>query len=192
MKQCIDSIGYKCSKCGRESREDDLLVGAHGIGLLCPSCCHVMGRPKHVVGKPKEEAKPTNPKPIGHPGYLAILDEMRELHLKKGADYGYGADPLANLRASSEFGIEPWHATIVRLNDKIHRIKSFCVKGKLENESFDDALMDAACYAVLALALLREKRDAAKTDANEVARDTRAHAVAGKPAPLDPVDICSE
>ena len=36
----------------------------------------------------------------GDPRYHALLREMAELHNKKSADYGLGADFLANVRAS--------------------------------------------------------------------------------------------
>jgi hypothetical protein len=62
----------------------------------------------------------------GDPRYLALLDEMRALHLRKVADYGMGQDPLYNLHASVEFGVPPWKATILRANDKWTRIKAFC------------------------------------------------------------------
>lgn len=87
--------------------------------------------------------------------YLEILDEMRQLHIKKAADYG-GGTGTDNLRASAEFGIQPWIGCVLRMNDKVTRIKSFVRNGRLENESLDDSLIDIAAYAILALTLLRE------------------------------------
>lgn len=92
----------------------------------------------------------------GHPGFLKLLDEIRSLHLKKAADYGRGADPFANVRASAEFGIPAWVGVMVRANDKVQRIKSFITNGKLVNESVRDSLMDLAAYALIALALFDE------------------------------------
>lgn len=88
--------------------------------------------------------------------FRAILDEMAALHDKKAADYGRDEDPLANLRASEGFGIEPWIGAVLRLNDKVHRVKSLLLNGKLANESLEDSLIDIANYAVLALVLRRE------------------------------------
>lgn len=96
----------------------------------------------------------------GHAGYLALLDEMRELHVRKAADYGRGADPLANCRASVELGVPAWIGIMIRATDKVHRIKSFILNGSLKNESLEDSLKDLAAYALIALTLLRE--DAAK------------------------------
>lgn len=93
----------------------------------------------------------------GDPNYLKLLDEMRDLHVRKAADYGRGADPLANCRASAEFGIPAWVGVMVRANDKVHRIKSFIQNGSLKNESIEDSLMDLAAYALIALTLYREE-----------------------------------
>ena len=92
----------------------------------------------------------------GDPRYLKLLDELRELHLKKSADYGQGEDPLANLRASEKFGIPAWVGAMVRAQDKMTRIQSFVTNGKLENEGIEDSLLDGAAYHLLALVLYRE------------------------------------
>jgi hypothetical protein len=97
-------------------------------------------------------------KGTGHAGYLTLLDEMRKLHLSKCADYGTGADPLANLRASAEVGIEPWRATWLRALDKVQRIKSYCLNGRLANEGVEDSFLDLASYCLLAVILFREEQ----------------------------------
>jgi hypothetical protein len=95
--------------------------------------------------------------PTGDSRYLAVLDEMRALHCQKAADYGRGEDALANVRSSVEFGIPAWQGVMLRANDKMHRIKSFCLKGSLKNESLEDSLKDLASYTMIALVLLREE-----------------------------------
>lgn len=97
----------------------------------------------------------------GHAGYLALLEKMRDLHIRKAADYGRGEDPMANLRASAEFGIPTWVGVMIRANDKMHRIKSFVQNGDLANESIEDSFMDLAAYALLAAILYEEDRQAA-------------------------------
>lgn len=92
----------------------------------------------------------------GDPGFYAILDEIAAMHEKKNADYGTGADPYANVNAAAEMGIEPWRAAALRANEKLTRIKAFCINGRLENESLDDSLLDLASYAVIALRLRRK------------------------------------
>ncbi len=98
------------------------------------------------------------PKQTGHPEFFKILDQMRDMHAKKSADYGSKDDIMNNLTASRLFGIPPWVGTVVRANDKMARIQSFLQNGKLENESVEDSLFDLACYAVLALVLFREHK----------------------------------
>jgi hypothetical protein len=91
----------------------------------------------------------------GHPGYLKILEEMRDLHVRKAADYGRGADPFANVRASERFGVPAWVGVMVRANDKMERIQSFIANGSLKNESVEDSLLDLAAYALIALVIRR-------------------------------------
>jgi hypothetical protein len=78
------------------------------------------------------------------------------LQLKKGKDYGSATDPLANIRSSQDFGIAPWVGAVIRLNDKVNRIKTFVRNNKLANESLEDSLIDIAVYAVHAVRLYRE------------------------------------
>ena len=93
----------------------------------------------------------------GHKGYLELLEYMKELHLKKAQDYGASGDPLSNLRASVDVGIEPWRVTWLRAKDKVKRIDNFCVNGTLANESVEDSLFDLAAYSLLVIALRREE-----------------------------------
>jgi hypothetical protein len=95
---------------------------------------------------------------MGDSGYHAILDEMRELHISKSADYGDDADPLANVLAGEDFGVQNWIAVMIRANDKMKRIKTFAKKGTLANESIEDSLKDLAAYSMIALALLRREQ----------------------------------
>lgn len=97
----------------------------------------------------------------GDPRFLALLDEMRAVHLRKSADYGTGEDPFANVRASAAFGVAPWVGTMIRAHDKMIRVQAMATNGRLENESVEDSLLDLAAYALIALVLYREGKDAA-------------------------------
>ena len=88
-----------------------------------------------------------------------VLDEMRELHDRKQADYGREADPFANVRASEDFGIPGWVGTLVRANDKMRRLQAVANGSELKNEGIEDSLIDLANYAVIALVLYRQSRD---------------------------------
>jgi len=85
-----------------------------------------------------------------------ILEELGKLHDKKQADYGRGDDPFANVRASTEWGVPAWVGAMIRLNDKVRRLQSLALNGKLANESAEDSLRDIAVYAIIAL-VLREQ-----------------------------------
>jgi hypothetical protein len=85
------------------------------------------------------------------------LKDMQETHDRKNADYGTAKDRYANIRASGEFGVPPWLGAIIRLNDKITRIKAFAQKGVLENESLEDSLRDIATYGAIAWDLYLEE-----------------------------------
>ena len=90
--------------------------------------------------------------------FLEIVDEIVAMHNKKQADYGRTGDPFANVRASSDFGVDAWKGCMIRANDKMRRIQSFAVKGSLENESLEDSLLDLAVYSIIGLVLFREGR----------------------------------
>lgn len=97
----------------------------------------------------------------GHPGFMAILKEIAEMHQRKAADYGTNEDCFANVRASEKLGIEPWVAAVLRGMDKVQRIQTFIKKGSLKNESIEDSLLDLAAYCIIALSLRREAYDEA-------------------------------
>jgi hypothetical protein len=96
---------------------------------------------------------------VGDARFLAILEEIKSMHCRKGADYGTAKDTFANVRASEEFGVPAWQGAVLRANDKMARLKTFCIKGSLVNESVEDSLLDLANYAVIALRLYREAYD---------------------------------
>jgi len=96
----------------------------------------------------------------GDPGFHALLKEIGDLHDQKQNDYGSSEDPFANVRASQEFGVKPWIGALVRLNDKVTRLKQFARRGTLANESAEDSMLDVAVYSLIALRLYREESEA--------------------------------
>lgn len=89
--------------------------------------------------------------------FNAIVDELKALHARKSADYGSNRDAYANLRGSVEWNVPWWIGACIRQEDKIRRLKSFAQRGNLKNESVEDALLDNAVYAIIALLLYREE-----------------------------------
>ena len=93
----------------------------------------------------------------GSDKFLAALDEIRELHLRKTLDYGQDEDALSNIRSSADvINVSPWAGCILRISDKMHRLKSFFRRGRTEFDGVEDTLLDIAAYAVIALVLYRE------------------------------------
>ncbi len=93
---------------------------------------------------------------IGSEEFHAELKSLGELHDRKQRDYGTDSDPFANVRASEDFGIPAWMGCLIRMNDKVQRLKTFCKTGELSNEGVEDSFRDLAVYSIIALCLFRE------------------------------------
>lgn len=94
--------------------------------------------------------------------FLTLLDEMQRLHESKSADYGSEDDPLANIRQGADFvNIEAWRGCMVRIADKVQRLRTYCRTGRLVHEGVRDTLLDLSAYSLLAIVLFDEgQRDA--------------------------------
>ena len=83
-----------------------------------------------------------------------LCREMHKLYVAKNADYG---DSFAKVRMDIP------NAILVRLSDKLNRLKSLMTKSdddrKVRDESIDDTLMDIANYALLELVERRNEGD---------------------------------
>lgn len=98
-----------------------------------------------------------NPRHSKSQEFHDIIDELKELHDRKQADYGTDEDPFANVRMSEDFGIPAWVGCMMRANDKMKRLQTEAIKGELQNESAEDGFMDLAVYAIIGLILYREE-----------------------------------
>lgn len=94
----------------------------------------------------------------GDPRFHKIVDELKALHDRKQQDYGTSSDPLHNIRGSTEWGIPAWVGAMIRAQDKVKRLQTRALTGKMSNESAEDAFMDLAVYAIIALILYREEQ----------------------------------
>ena len=104
-----------------------------------------------ILAKQDDDIRP------GSREFLAVLDELRTLHLRKTLDYGVDEDALSNIRQSSDVVNMPaWAGCILRISDKMHRLKAYFRRGKCEFDGVEDTLKDIACYAAIALVLHRE------------------------------------
>jgi hypothetical protein len=86
----------------------------------------------------------------------------RLIMAQKNRDYTGGSeasDPFANFVSSRSIGIHPVKGILLRCQDKIQRLNTFCNDGKLsvENESAEDACRDLLNYAVLMSAIIEDE-----------------------------------
>ena len=114
---------------------------------------------------------------MSDPGYLRLLDELRDLHQVKSAGYGTSKDPLANFTAIAGLTGEPAHRyPRRRAIEKLARCEALEAQGRVDE--LGEEYLDIASLLLCAEALRR--RDRAQTDAELVAaihRHTR---------PIDP------
>ena len=91
-----------------------------------------------------------------------LCAELHKLYVAKNADYG---DSFAKVRE------EIPNAILVRLSDKLNRLKSLMTKDdddrNVRDESIDDTLMDIANYALLELVERRNESDYYDDDEEE-------------------------
>ena len=87
----------------------------------------------------------------------------RDIMLKKNNDYTGGkkaTDIFANFNSSKILDIHPVQGLLLRVIDKVQRIRSFTNDKELSvpNETVEDACDDIVNYAILAKAMLLEER----------------------------------
>lgn len=88
-----------------------------------------------------------------------LVTEAIYLMNRKNHDYTSGSgDPYANFRTASSFGIHPAVGIVLRIGDKLQRIRTFAERGELQvdGEGLRDAVLDVINYSILAYGLLTE------------------------------------
>lgn len=95
--------------------------------------------------------------------YTKIVNEMYKIYKAKNADYGDSVHDTF-----LKYGLLSF---LVRMEDKISRLRSLTLKGKKEqrvkNESILDTLQDLANYAILAIIELEEQADTKNSEGIE-------------------------
>ena len=99
----------------------------------------------------------------------AVCDQARELMNLKNRDYAgnHGNEPFANFTRCEAMGICDTEAGfMVRITDKMSRLSSFLQSGKMhvEDESFNDTIVDVINYMVLLSAYVKDKNDSVSGD----------------------------
>ena len=86
--------------------------------------------------------------------------KARSLMERKNHDYRGGtSDPFANFRGSTAFGVDPIIGILLRMQDKMNRIRTFAESGQLHvtNEKWSDSIEDLVNYSVLIGGMLTER-----------------------------------
>ena len=74
----------------------------------------------------------------GSAEFCAVLDEIKQLHLRKTLDYGCDEDALSNIRSSSDvINVSPWAGCVLRISDKMHRLRSYFRRGRVDSDGID-------------------------------------------------------
>ena len=91
-----------------------------------------------------------------------ICKTAKDIMKQKNHDYA-GADgekPFANFERTEAMGVcSTEQGFLVRVIDKVSRLSTFATSGtlKVENESYEDAILDIVNYMVLLSAYLKNK-----------------------------------
>ena len=93
-----------------------------------------------------------------------ICTEALSIMEKKNHDYaGQGGEsPFANFTRSEDMGIcTTEQGFLVRVVDKVSRLSTFCSAGelKVDNEGYEDAILDIINYMVLFSGYLKDKNE---------------------------------
>ena len=88
--------------------------------------------------------------------WMEIVEELRQLHLEKTSQYGSTQSAFANVEASEKCGVEPWRRAICDLSDCTVRLQALC---NGQDVDYENACLDAANWALIALVMLRRERD---------------------------------
>jgi hypothetical protein len=90
-----------------------------------------------------------------------LMDEALTIVERKRHDYSGGEDPFRNFRATTAVaGVETWRGVLVRLADKLSRIRSIMDAGgvrAVENETLRDTICDAINYVCILGCLIEEE-----------------------------------
>ena len=90
-----------------------------------------------------------------------ICEQCRSIMEAKNTDYTAGGSVFANFDLAETLGIPREMGVLLRVQDKMQRLRSFIDSGTLavKSESAEDAIMDVINYMVLLAGMLEEDRN---------------------------------
>jgi len=93
--------------------------------------------------------------PKGAEEWRSLHREILDLHVLKTRQYGHEDSAFANVEASALCGVEPWRRALCDLSDCVVRMQRFANGQPVD---YENALKDAAMWAMIALVFLRRER----------------------------------
>jgi hypothetical protein len=94
-----------------------------------------------------------------------LTTKAYDILVAKNNDYASGKDPFSNFRKGEIFNLCSTEVGILlRITDKMSRLSTFAKDGKLsvENEGYEDAVLDIINYCVLFSAYIKSKEETCK------------------------------
>ena len=85
--------------------------------------------------------------------HKALCNDARELSIKKNQDYASEDDPFRNFLLFGGLGF------LVRMSDKLSRLRTYEERGSLVNETVHDTLLDLINYVCLYGAFITEREE---------------------------------
>jgi hypothetical protein len=88
------------------------------------------------------------------------LGEVLEMVRQKNNDYTAGTeDPFSNFRLATLEGVEPEVGLMIRVQDKMQRLRTYISRGELmvEGEGFEDAIHDIIGYMLILKGMMTER-----------------------------------
>lgn len=83
-----------------------------------------------------------------------LANKMTDLYARKNRDYGNSFD-----RSMDKFGLV---VAAIRIGDKVNRLQSLVAKrgeAEVKDESLADTFMDLACYSIMTMLWIHDKKD---------------------------------
>mgnify|MGYP001227287601 FL=1 len=96
--------------------------------------------------------------------HASLCEQAISIMKKKNHDYAGkdGDQPFANFERTESMGVcSTEQGFLVRVVDKVSRLSTFCSAGelKVDNEGYEDAILDIINYMVLFSAYLTDKNE---------------------------------
>ena len=123
-------------------------------GCACHGCTY---ENEHLTWPKEKNPSPIAPleggTPVRYAAFNALLREIKTLHDSKGADYEDGGEEYANLTAAEAWGVPAWKYAMLRVNEKMNRLKAYAKGSTLQNEGVRDSMIDIAVLSLIAIVL---------------------------------------